>query len=195
MAPSQPASPAVVAGTPALPPVMVLPLLAVSPVDIGRLICQLETIEEHVLQSRLRAATPTQPSTPTTIAVPTLTSRLLEEAARLNNLDLLQLTHRAALRQFLMSVKAHSPVLHVSFSADPDPAFLKKLMAWLRQEIHPDVLITIGLQPTIGAGCLLRTTNQYFDFSLRQRFADKREMLRTALQPAVTAATMPEASA
>jgi G3E family GTPase len=101
---------------------------------------------------------------------------------QLNKLDLAQPGHRAALRQFLASVKASSPVLHLSFSADPAPAFLEKLMAWLRREIHPALLVTIGLQPTIGAGCLLRTTNKYFDFSLRQRFADKRQLLQAALQ-------------
>jgi len=33
------------------------------------------------------------------------------------------------------------------------------------------------LQPTIAAGCIVRTTNKYFDFSLRQDFTDKRELL------------------
>ena len=55
-------------------------------------------------------------------------------------------------------------------------------MTWLRREIHPLVLMTVGLQPNIGAGCIVRTTNKYFDFSLRQDFANKRDLLQAALE-------------
>ena len=80
-------------------------------------------------------------------------------------------------RSSINSLAAYFPMwAGMSFSADPSVTFLTKLMTWLRQEIHPQVLLTVGLQPTIGAGCILRTTNRYFDFSLRQDFANKRTM-------------------
>jgi F0F1-type ATP synthase delta subunit len=70
----------------------------------------------------------------------------------------------------------------MSFSADPSPQFTQKLAAWLRQEIHPFVLLQVGLQPNIGAGCVVRTTNKYFDFSLRERFKSKRPLLMEKLK-------------
>jgi hypothetical protein len=88
---------------------------------------------------------------------------------------------RQRLQQFLVDIKERSPVIHVSFSADPSPLFAEKLVTWLRREIHPLLLLNIGLQPNIGAGCILRTTNKYFDFSLKQDFANKRNLLRGAL--------------
>ena len=119
------------------------------------------------------------------------TSHLMDQIIQLNKLNLLQPPHRAALKQFLEAVKRQSPVLHISFSADPSPAFIEKLMAWLRKEIHPLVLLTVGLQPNIGAGCIVRTANKQFDFSLRQDFLEKRDLLRSQLglpppEPAVT---------
>jgi hypothetical protein len=39
------------------------------------------------------------------------------------------------------------------------------------------------LQPTLGAGCVVRTTNRQFDFSLRQDFARKRDLLLEKLVP------------
>ena len=109
------------------------------------------------------------------------TSQALEQTARLNQLNLLHADDRRQLQQILLSVKQQAPLLHISFSSEPQLAFIEKLMTWLRREIHPLVLMTVGIQPNIGAGCVVRTTNKYFDCSLRQDFASKRELLRAAL--------------
>jgi F0F1-type ATP synthase delta subunit len=44
------------------------------------------------------------------------------------------------------------------------------------------VLVQIGLQPNLGAGCVVRTTNKYFDMSLRTKFFDSRDKLRAVLK-------------
>ena len=106
---------------------------------------------------------------------------MLGEIVDINGLDMLQQQDRERLRTFLETVKSRAPVMHMSFSTDPSPEFVAKLMAWLRQEIHPQLLLTVGLQPTIGAGCVVRTTNRYFDFTLRQSFAQKRDLLLSQL--------------
>jgi hypothetical protein len=110
------------------------------------------------------------------------TSRLLDEFTSTNKLNLLHDKDRARALSFLISVKAKAPVLHMSFSVDPSPAFIQKLMTWLRAEIHPLVLVHVGLQPNIGAGCVVRGTNKYFDFSLRQHFKKQRSLLMEKLQ-------------
>ena len=75
--------------------------------------------------------------------------------------------------------------MHISFSSEPTPIFLERLLSWIRREINPLVLLTIGLQPAIGAGCIVRTTNKYFDLSLRQTFIDKRKLLLEQIIPSV----------
>ena len=150
-----------------------LPPLAAGPVEIGRLIRELEAIEDSLEQLSLRHGG-------TDITMPK-TGTLLNQTAELNQLNLLHATDRHQLRQFLLLVKARAPLMHISFSAEPTPIFTEKLMTWLRREIHPLVLLTVGLQPNIGAGCVVRTANKQFDFSLRQDFANKRELLKVAL--------------
>jgi hypothetical protein len=59
---------------------------------------------------------------------------------------------------------------------------MAKLTAWLRTNIHPTLLITVGLQPGIGAGCVVRTANKYFDLSLGKSFVKKRELLMQRLR-------------
>lgn len=152
-----------------------LPALVVSPSDVGRLLRELADINDALLDHTLRK------SGKETSAL--RTSQLMAETTELNNLNLSHKADRQHLEQFLQNAKDHAPVLHMSFSSDPSPAFLAKLMAWLRSEIHPQVMITIGLQPSIGAGCIVRSTNRYFDFSLRQDFTKKRELLMSKLIP------------
>ncbi len=78
-----------------------------------------------------------------------------------------------------------APILHISFSVDPPGAYVQKIVAWLRVNIHKYALITVGLQPNIGAGCIVRTTNKLFDFSLREFFAEKRGFFIEKLHAAV----------
>jgi F0F1-type ATP synthase delta subunit len=114
------------------------------------------------------------------------TSRLFDEVAQVNNINVLHEDERVRLHHFLTEVKASAPTVHMSFSADPSPAFTQRLITWLRSEIHPVVLLQVGLQPNIGAGCVVRTTNKYFDFSLRNRLKEKGEVLAQLMKASST---------
>jgi hypothetical protein len=146
-----------------------LPPLVVGLVEINRLLRELATIDDTLLEHTLRKTD--------SDARMLKTSRLMDQMVDLNELNLLHKTDRERLRRFLDAVVGRAPTLHISFSADPSPNFLEKLMVWLRENIHPQVLVTIGVQPTIAAGCIVRGPNKHFDFSLRQDFEDKRQML------------------
>lgn len=152
---------------------LVLPVSVVGRIDAGRLLREAEALDDFLKQATIR-----EPGTP--VKLPK-TSRLLDETIEANQLNVLHEDERIRLLEFLHSVKEHAPIIHVSFSADPSPLFTGKLMAWMRREIHPLILMQVGLQPNIGAGVIVRTTNQHFDFSLRQRFLGKREELTKLL--------------
>lgn len=154
-----------------------LPLSVVTKVDTGRLIRELDQIDIF-----LKGATIRQPGTP--VNLPRI-SRLLDETTQVNKLNLLHEDDRARLIQFVNQVRSNAPILHISFSADPSPAFTQKLITQLRSEIHPLVLLQLGLQPNIGAGCVVRTTNKYFDLSLRSRLKQKGNILSETLKGAI----------
>lgn len=153
---------------------LILPLGVISRVDIGRLLREVELLTGFLQQAAIR-----QPGT--SIKLPK-TSRMLDEIIQVNQLNVLIEADCARLKSFLESVKKQAPVMHMSFSADPSPLFSQRLVEYLRKEIHPLVLVQVGLQPNIGAGCVVRTTNHYFDFSLRQRFTNNRELLAMKLK-------------
>jgi len=146
-----------------------LPTLVVSPADVIDLRRELGGLDEFMRQAALRRSGQA-------LALPKV-GHLLGELATVNNLNLLKQTDRKDLIQFLSDLKGSAPVVHMSFAADPSSAFMSKIINWFRNNVHPQVLVQIGLQPSIGAGCMLRTRNKSFDFSLRKRFLDNRQLL------------------
>lgn len=104
-------------------------------------------------------------------------SPLMMSVVETNKVDIDSQTNREDLKKFLNSVKLTSPVVHISFASDPSASFMQKLTEWFRTQVNPNVLITVGLQPTIGAGCVIRTTNKQFDLSLGEEFTKQREQL------------------
>jgi hypothetical protein len=153
-----------------------LPISVASPVDLGRIIRELDAVDNALNQSAIRHEEVTE--------LPKM-SELLNQTVELNKLNLLQDSDRKLLMQFLVSIRDRAPRLHMSFSADPSPQFSEKLTAWLREKVHPLVLVTFGLQPSIGAGCVLRTTNKYFDFSLGASLTKNRDLVMQSLREAI----------
>lgn len=154
-----------------------LPLSVATKMDVGRLLRELQQVDNFLNEDAIRT-----PGTPTKMPK---TSRLLDETIAINKANLLHQKDRARLIDFILSVRTKAPIMHISFSADPSPAFTHKLITRLRSEIHPLVLLQLGLQPNIGAGSVLRTTNMYFDFSLRKRLEQKGDVLVEVLRGAV----------
>ncbi len=167
------------------PKTIFLPSQVVGPVDVARLLREIEAIDEALLQLGLRSGGQA-------VKVPK-TTLMMDKTIEQNKLNLLQEADRQALRNLLAAAKERAPKLHISFSADPSPIFVDKLVTWLRHEIHPFLLLSVGLQPTIGAGCMVRSINHRFDLSLRQDFANKRDLLMQQLvQPPQQAQPQPQ---
>ena len=154
--------------------ILSMPTGIVGKVDVGRLLREIQALDNFMSQAAIR-----QPGTPMKLPK---TSRLLDEIVAINKLNALVEEDRSRLLHFMMEVYAHAPLLHMSFSADPSPLFMQRLTEWIRKEIHPLALIQVGMQPNMGAGCVVRTTNKYFDFSLRQRFIERRDVLAQKLR-------------
>ena len=150
-----------------------LPVLVFGVVEVRRLRRELEMLDEFMRQAAVR-----EPGKQ--IALPRM-SRLLEALATDNSRNLLQPADRQEIYQFLNTIEKTAPSIHISFASDPSAAFVAKLVTWLRSNIHPQTLLQIGLQPTIAAGCIVRTPNKSFDLSLRQNLTNQRAKLIEAL--------------
>ena len=152
---------------------LTLPMLVFGVVEVRRLKRELEALDEFMRQARLRD--------PGKQAALPRVSRLLDALATDNSRNLLQDDQRQELYDYLANVEKSAPSVHISFASDPSSAFTAKVVTWLRNNVHPAMLLQTGLQPTIAAGCVLRTANKSFDFSLRDRFDEQKPLLLQAL--------------
>ncbi|HMT18990.1 MAG TPA: hypothetical protein PKD20_02775 [Candidatus Saccharibacteria bacterium] len=144
-----------------------IPNNIVSPTDIARLAREIESLDNFFREQAIRAS-----GSPTNAP---RVSKLMDQLAADNQLNLLHDADRGQLHALLAQLHQKAPVLHISFSVDPPGPYVQKIVDWLRRNIDPHVLVTVGLQPNIGAGCVVRTTNKLFDFSLREYFYQQRE--------------------
>lgn len=150
-----------------------LPLSVVTPIDIARLIRELDGLDEYLRQMSLRQGQDLQ-------ELPNY-SRMLDGVVHNNNMNLLDGNERQSLKQQLINLQKTAPVLHISFSAEPPGSYVQKIVDWLRQNLDPLILVRVGLQPNIGAGCIVRTPNRQFDLSLRSYFDSKHDFFMRKL--------------
>lgn len=101
-----------------------------------------------------------------TAIAPPRVSHSLEALARDNQVNLLEAKQRHSFSLELKQALESAPQLHISFATEPSPKGLEQILAWFRDNIHPQTLFAVGIQPAIAAGCVLRTPNQIFDMSL-----------------------------
>jgi F0F1-type ATP synthase delta subunit len=148
---------------------LALPISIVTKVDVGRLLQEVTNVDEFLEQAAIRQSG-------TALKLPK-TTKTVEEMVAANKLNLLVETDRKKLVSFLSDVREKAPEIHMSFSTEPSTSFIQKLAGYMRENIHPQLLIQVGLQPTIGAGFMMRTTNKYYDFSLRSALKAKHQIL------------------
>lgn len=147
-----------------------LPLSVVGPIDVMRLRRSLEEFDEQQRQAALRAkvgaaVADVQPG------------QLVRELAAANKCDLAKAADRQALLADLEATLKTAPTVTMSFASEPSAAFIGKVVEWFRSDVHPSLLIRVGLQPSIAAGCVLQTGGKVYDFTLRNRFTEQRSVL------------------
>lgn len=150
----------------------ILPRQILTAADVLRLSNELEELEEFFTRGAIKGADAKE--------LPQF-SKAMATIIESNTLNMLHKDDRERLKLLLEGLIKNSPVVHLSFAAEPKPEFLMKLIDWFRREAHPYLLFKIGLRPAIAAGCIVRTTNKSFDLSFKQRFSDSKEKLAVSM--------------
>lgn len=156
---------------------LILPAAVVSDGDISRLSRELDSLNDFFLSAAARKAG--------SALLPPRVTRILNTIATDAKYNLLDAEQRQSLAEELENIQTAAPVMHISFATEPSPQVIEQVLVWLRTNIHPYVLLQVGLQPTIAAGCVLRTTNQVFDMSLRSYLDRQKDYLVALVKGAV----------
>jgi hypothetical protein len=136
-----------------------LPPSVVTKVDVSHLVSELERVDDNMTAVALRHKKEAGHEP--------VMSQQLADFLKENKLSIDGARERSALIKQLRLLKNKVPILHMTFSVEADLQSLQKLAKWLRDEVHPQAVISVGLQPALVAGVYLRTPNHIHDFSLR----------------------------
>ncbi len=149
----------------------------ISQSDISRLLRELNGLDDFFVGANARISG-------TKMLLPKI-SRQMDQLARDNHVNLLDDKERQNLNATLKVTADKAPKMHISFAVEPSPKALEKILVWLRHNVDSQALLQVGLQPSIAAGCMLRTTNKIFDMSLRSNLKKQTPYLTQLIQGAV----------
>lgn len=152
-----------------------LPPALIGRAHLAQLIRELEDVENDLERQKAHGKSKDE------MKVPTM-SRALADCVELNNIDIMAGQTRMRFKTALGVMKDRAPAMHFTFATEPDGESLQRLTDWIRREIHPQALVSIGLQPGLVGGVYLRTPNHVHDFSLKRLLHDKRGLISEALE-------------
>ncbi len=158
-----------------------LPSSAVGRADISRMLREIEKIDYNLETESIR-----NPEKAAKLKVVPSMSRVLAETVTLNKVTVTDLHSRKQLIEGLHEIKEKSPILHITFAEEPDPSLVTTTVEWARKHLYKNALVSVGLQPNILGGCIVRTPSHVYDFSLRGRFASKLPELREQIKTVVS---------
>lgn len=150
---------------------LVLPSSIISTFDVARVLSELEHLDDMLTTNRVRRHIGSR-----SITMPPL-SEQLSDVLEQNELTLSKSASRSALLRQFRTLKNQAPIIHMTFAVEADRESLGQIVQWLRQEVHPQVVIAVGLQPALVAGVYVRTTNRILDLSLRGALRNGRAIL------------------
>lgn len=149
----------------------ILPPTIVSKVDVSRLVGEVERLDNALTSKAVRekAGSPAQ-------AAPILSEQLTDFLTQ-NQLQFATSQERSELVKQLRLLKDNVPVLTMTFAVVADRESLQQLTQWVRTTLHPQAVITAGLQPALVAGVYVRTPNHVHDLSVRGLLAAQHDNL------------------
>ena len=154
-----------------------LPPSVVSKIDVSRLVREFERIDNELTSASVRAKVSASEQVGLTV------SDQLTDFLQLNGLKIDQDGRkRSEFAKQLALLKDKVPVIHMTFAVTADRESLQQLAQWLRTSIHPQAVISVGLQPALVAGVYVRTPNHVHDLSLRAKLRSSHGILVKELE-------------
>lgn len=154
----------------------ILPASVVSHIDVARLVSEVERLDNALTSAAVRDKAGAEGT-----EIPVYSEQLTEFVEK-NALTFDEAKERERVVKELRLLKDKAPILHMTFAVPADRESLQALASWARESVHPQALISAGLQPALVAGVYLRTPNHVHDYSLRAVLAGKRDSLVKELE-------------
>ncbi len=148
-----------------------LPARVATRLDVAHLLAEMERVDQAMTSTAIRTKTGSGSRDEVTVGA------ALTEFLELNKLMIDASRDRTNLVKQLKLLKDNVPVIHLTFATEADTESLQQLASWVRSSLHPQAVISVGLQPGLVAGVYVRTPNKVHDFSMRSLLEKQRSVL------------------
>jgi len=155
-----------------------LPPSTASKIEMARLVHEVEWIDHELTTTSVRSKAGIHKH------VEPVFSEQLRDFLDENKVSLIELSgrDRDQLIKQLRLLKEKAPVIHMTFATTADSESLQQLIAWVRESIHPQAIVAVGMQPALVAGVYIRTPNRVHDLSLRSQLEGSHDVLVKSLE-------------
>lgn len=154
---------------------LILPSALLTRTDLARLVREIEDLDNELGAQKARNETAGKHDEG--YRMPTI-SQGLGDFVELNKVDLTDDHARDEMRRNLKRLREKAPVIHLTFAVEADLPTLRQLAEYIRKEFHPQALLQVGLQPSLVGGVYMRTPNRAYDFSIRAKLAENRNVIQ-----------------
>lgn len=168
----------------------ILPSVLITKADLSRLVREIEDLDNEFEAQKVRNQAAGKHDEG--YHMPAI-SEGLSEFAEQNKIDLTDDHARQELRKQIKRIKEKAPILHMTFAVEADVPALRELVEYIRKEFHPQALLQVGLQPSLVGGVYMRTPNRAYDFSIRAKLAQNRNIIQQDLDMLLNAIPVVEA--
>lgn len=142
-----------------------LPNTMSSPQDLSAAIIEIREyarwFSHDAIKRRVNSTHLTEPPTISTIAQQLLDGWTARQALSQERLD--------SLVSSLEELKDNAPSLTITLAAPPTSDIKQTLVAWCRQNIASDILVTFSFNATLLGGMVIRYGSRIFDWSFRRQ--------------------------
>lgn len=149
-----------------------LPSSVVSRIDIARVVAELERVDNEMTTDSIRNKDNQEHE-----VVKPMLSEQLNDFLTSNELVLEDERVRNHVIKEMRQLKDHAPVIHMTFATMADRESLSTLVSWLRDSVHAQAVVAVGMQPSLVAGAYIRTPNHVHDFSMRAKLKENHSKL------------------
>lgn len=149
----------------------VVPPQVVTKIDMAKLVREMERVDADLTAAEVRVKSNTASPAMAPLSQP-LMDFLVQNKFKVDDARV-----RLDIIRQMRLLKDKAPVIHMTFAVTADTESLQQLVLWMRTSIHPQILISVGLQPALVAGVYLRTPNHVRDLSIRGKLEASRGLL------------------
>jgi ATP synthase delta (OSCP) subunit len=150
-----------------------------SPADLQALILEIEAYRRWFMAASLKKRVS---ATAVVVQPPALSPASIDLIGQIQRKQQLNIEGLEVLAASLKSLEKSSPHITITLAAPPPMGLQKTIIAWCREQLAPNVLVSFKFNATLLGGMVVQSGSHVFDWSLRRNILANRQKFPEVLR-------------